>query len=86
LGAELAPRRIRVNAVSPGPVSTPFHSKLGLPSKQLDETASAIEDQVPLHRFGEPAEIAKAALVLASDDSAFTTESELVVDGGISRL
>lgn len=86
LGAELAARGIRVNAVSPGPISTPFHSKLGLSAKQLDETASAIEDQVPLHRFGEAGEIAKAALFLASDDSSFMTGSELVVDGGITQL
>ena len=85
-GAELAPRGIRVNAVSPGPVSTPFHGKLGLSGQQLDEAASAIEDQVPLHRFGEAAEIAKAALFLASDDSSFMTGSEVVVDGGISQL
>ena len=86
LGAELAPRGIRVNAVSPGPISTPFHGKLGLSEKQLDEAASAIEDQVPLHRFGEAGEIAKAALFLVSDDSSFMTGSELVVDGGISQL
>jgi NAD(P)-dependent dehydrogenase (short-subunit alcohol dehydrogenase family) len=86
LGAELAPRGIRVNAVSPGPVSTPFHGKLGLSGQQLDEAASAIEDQVPLHRFGEAGEIAKAALFLASDDSSFMTGSEVVVDGGISQL
>lgn len=86
LGAELAPRGIRVNAVSPGPISTPFHGKLGLSEKQLSEAASAIEDQVPLHRFGEAGEIAKAALFLASEDSSFMTGSELVVDGGISQL
>jgi len=86
LGAELAPRGIRVNAVSPGPISTPFHGKLGLSEKQLNEAASAIEDQVPLHRFGEAGEIAKAALFLASDDASFMTGSELVVDGGISQL
>jgi len=86
LGAEFAPRGIRVNAVSPGPISTPFHGKLGLSEKQLNETASAIEDQVPLHRFGEAREVAKAALFLASDDSAFMTGSELVIDGGISQL
>jgi len=63
LGAEFAPRGIRVNAVSPGPTSTPFHGKLGLSEKQLNEAASAIEDQVPLHRFGEAREIANAAPV-----------------------
>lgn len=86
LGAEFAPRGIRVNAVSPGPISTPFHGKLGLSEEQLNEAASAIEDRVPLHRFGEAGEIAKAALFLASDDSSFMTGSELVVDGGISQL
>jgi NAD(P)-dependent dehydrogenase (short-subunit alcohol dehydrogenase family) len=86
LGAELASRGIRVNAVSPGPISTPFHGKLGLSEKQLNEAATTIEDQVPLHRFGEAQEIAKAALFLASDDSSFMTGSELVVDGGISQL
>jgi len=75
-----------VNAVSPGPISTPFHGKLGLSEKQLNEAASAIEEQVPLHRFGEAREIAKAALFLPSDDSSFMTGSELVVDGGISQL
>jgi NAD(P)-dependent dehydrogenase (short-subunit alcohol dehydrogenase family) len=86
LAAELAPRGIRVNAVSPGPTSTPFHGKLGLSASQLDEAGAAIEDQVPLHRFGEPGEIAKAVLFLASDDSSYMTGAELVVDGGISQL
>jgi NAD(P)-dependent dehydrogenase (short-subunit alcohol dehydrogenase family) len=86
LGAELAPRGIRVNAVSPGPTSTPFHSKLGLSADQLKEAAAGVEAQLPLHRFGEPNEIAKAALFLASDDASFMTGSEVVVDGGLSQL
>jgi NAD(P)-dependent dehydrogenase (short-subunit alcohol dehydrogenase family) len=86
LAAELAPRGIRVNAVSPGPMSTPFLGKLGLSEKQLNEAASATKDRVPFHRFGEAEEIAKAALFLASDGSSFMTGSELVVDGGISQL
>ncbi len=86
LAAELAPRGIRVNAVSPGLISTPFHSKLGLSEKQLHETASAMEARVPLHRFGEAKEIAKAALFLASDDSSFMTGSELIADGGLTQL
>jgi NAD(P)-dependent dehydrogenase (short-subunit alcohol dehydrogenase family) len=86
LGAELAPRGIRVNAVSPGPISTPFSSKVGLSEEQLSEAAAAIEDQVPLHRFGEAVEIANAAVFLASDDSSFMTGSEMVVDGGLTQL
>src|SRR5437588_3885211 len=86
LGAEFAPRGIRVNAVSPGLTSTPFHGKPGLSEKQLNEAASAIGNRVPLHRFGEAGEIAKAALFLASDDSSFMTGSELVVDGGLTQL
>jgi len=86
IGAELAPRGIRVNAVSPGPTATPFHGKLGLSESQLSETADAIQSQIPLQRFGEAAEIAKAALFLASDDSSFTTGAELVVDGGLSQF
>ena len=85
LGAELAPRGIRVNAVSPGPISTPFSSKVGLSEEQLNEVAAATKDKVPLHRFGEAAEIAKAAVFLASDDSSFMTGSEMVVDGGLTQ-
>ncbi|HYV96021.1 MAG TPA: SDR family oxidoreductase [Gemmatimonadaceae bacterium] len=86
LGAEFAPRGIRVNAVSPGLTSTPFHGKLGLSETQLNEAASAIGSRVPFHRFGEAVEIAKAALLLASDDSSFMTGSELVVDGGLTQI
>ena len=86
LGAEFAPRGIRVNAVRPGLMSTPFHGKLGLSEEQLHESASAILNRVPFHRFGEAGEIAKAALFLASDDSCFMTGSELVVDGGLTQI
>ena len=82
LAAELAPRGIRVNAVSPGLINTPFHSKLGLSQKQLDETASAFVARIPLHRFGEAKEIAKAALFLASDDSSYVTGAPFLIDGG----
>jgi len=86
LGAELAPRGIRVNAVSPGPINTPFHGKLGLSENELGKAAARIEAQVPLHRFGKADEIAKAALFLASEDSSFMTGAELVVDGGLSHF
>jgi NAD(P)-dependent dehydrogenase (short-subunit alcohol dehydrogenase family) len=86
LGAELAPRGVRVNAVSPGPIRTPFHGKLGLSEADLKDMAAGIEAQVPLRRFGAADEIAKAALFLASEDSSFMTGAELVVDGGLSHL
>jgi NAD(P)-dependent dehydrogenase (short-subunit alcohol dehydrogenase family) len=86
LGAELAPRGIRVNAVSPGPVSTMFHSKLGLTKAQLGDAAASIEASIPLGRFGEASEIANAVLFLASDDSSFMTGTEVVVDGGMSQF
>lgn len=86
LGAELAPRGIRVNAVSPGPISTPFHGKLGLSDEQLKEVAAGIESSVPLGRFGEASEVAKAVLFLASDQASFITGDEIVVDGGLSHF
>jgi NAD(P)-dependent dehydrogenase (short-subunit alcohol dehydrogenase family) len=83
LSGELISRGIRVNAVSPGPVSTPLYSKLGLSAADLEATAEAIRSQVPAKRFGTPGEIASAVVFLASDESAFTVGSELIVDGGL---
>jgi NAD(P)-dependent dehydrogenase (short-subunit alcohol dehydrogenase family) len=86
LGAELAPRGIRVNAVSPGPINTPFHGKLGLSDADLTAVAAGIEASIPLGRFGEAREIAKTVVFLASDDSSFMTGSEVIVDGGLSHF
>jgi NAD(P)-dependent dehydrogenase (short-subunit alcohol dehydrogenase family) len=86
LGAELAPRGLRSNAASPGPISTPFASKMGLSEQELKAFAGGVEGQVPLQRFGEADEIARAVLFLASDDSAYVTGTEIVVDGGLSQV
>jgi NAD(P)-dependent dehydrogenase (short-subunit alcohol dehydrogenase family) len=86
LGAELAPLGIRVNAISPGPVSTSFHSKLGLTDTQLNDAAASIEAGVPLRRFGVAREIANAVLFLASDNASFMTGTEIVVDGGLTQF
>ena len=83
LSGELVGRGIRVNAVSPGPISTPLYGKLGMSSADLDKTARAILSLVPAGRFGEPAEIAKAVVFLASDEASFTVGSELIIDGGM---
>ena len=85
-GAELAPRGIRVNAVSPGPIATPFHGKLGLSEKDLAAAGAHFQAAVPLKRFGDPREIANAVLYLTSDDASFVTGTELVVDGGLTQF
>lgn len=84
LSGELISRGIRVNAVSPGPISTPLYSKLGLSEADLKTVAASIQSQVPAGRFGKPSEIASAIVFLASDESAFTVGSELLIDGGMS--
>jgi NAD(P)-dependent dehydrogenase (short-subunit alcohol dehydrogenase family) len=86
LGAELAPRGIRVNAVSPGAISTPFYSKMGLSEAQLSAVAADLQSKIALKRFGDAAELAKAVLFLASEDSSYITGIELSVDGGLTQF
>jgi NAD(P)-dependent dehydrogenase (short-subunit alcohol dehydrogenase family) len=86
LSGELIARGVRVNTLSPGPVSTPIYGKLGLPAQALQEMSQAILAQVPAGRFGEPVEIASAAVYLASDESSYAVGSELVVDGGFINV
>jgi NAD(P)-dependent dehydrogenase (short-subunit alcohol dehydrogenase family) len=86
ISAELLGRKIRVNSVSPGPVTTPIYDKLGLSAEDLSATTDSIRSKIPVGRFGTPEEIAKVVLFLASDDSTFLLGAELVADGGMSTL
>ena len=81
---ELAPRKIRINAVNPGPVYTPIFGKTGMSEDQLNGFAEAMQDRVPLKRFGQPEDIANLVSFLASDDASFITGSEYNIDGGIN--
>jgi len=82
LSGELLPRGVRANVVSPGPIATPFHEKIG-----MDEAAvKALVAQIPAGRRGVPVEVADAIVFLASEESAFCVGSEIVVDGGMSTL
>jgi NAD(P)-dependent dehydrogenase (short-subunit alcohol dehydrogenase family) len=82
LSGELVSRGIRVNVVSPGPIATPLHGKIG-----MDEAAiKALTAQIPLGRRGYPNEIADAVIFLASDEGGFCVGSEFIIDGGMSTL
>jgi NAD(P)-dependent dehydrogenase (short-subunit alcohol dehydrogenase family) len=88
LSAELLPRKIRVNAISPGPVGTPLHSseKLGINTEQLKSMDEDTVKQIPLGRYGTSDEIAKIVAFFASNDSSFVLGAELIADGGMATL
>lgn len=79
---ELAPRKIRVNIVNPGPVETPIFGKVGMEESQLNEFAAAMQERLPLKRFGKSEEVAELVCFLASDKSTYITGSECGIDGG----
>lgn len=82
LSGELIARGVRVNAVSPGPIATPFHDRVGL----VGEALAGLVAQIPLGRRGTPEEIADAIVFLVSDESSFAVGSDFVFDGGMSNL
>lgn len=84
--AELLPRGIRVNAVHPGPIDTPLFTKLGIPAEHHAAAMRDVVAGVPMGRMGDPAEVAAAIAFLASDEAAFATGTDLVIDGGVTRL
>jgi len=83
---DLKDRRIRVNAVSPGPIDTPGLSELLASSETGEQRKKMISTTVPLGRFGRSEEIAKAVIFLASDDASYITGVELFVDGGFAQV
>ena len=85
LAAELLPREIRVNAVSPGPIDTPILDKVFPDKNVAAQVREKTVGMIPMKRFGTSDEIAKAVLFLAFD-ATFTTGVELPVDGGWSQL
>jgi NAD(P)-dependent dehydrogenase (short-subunit alcohol dehydrogenase family) len=84
--SDLKARKIRVNALSPGPVDTPIFDGLAPTQTEVDRIKEGFASTVPLGRMGTPDEIAKAAVFLASDDSSFVTGIELFVDGGKAQV
>jgi NAD(P)-dependent dehydrogenase (short-subunit alcohol dehydrogenase family) len=85
IAADLAPRNIRVNVVAPGATKTPIWRKgsgTSISEGESAKLAKAMSSKIPLGRWGEPEDLAKAVLFLASDDSSYINAIELMVDGG----
>lgn len=84
--SELVSRKIRINAVSPGPIQTNYFDRSNLTQEQIQSIAGAVLPQVPLGRFGQPSEVAKVVTFLASNDASFMHGTELFVDGGFPKI
>ncbi|MCY1058517.1 SDR family oxidoreductase, partial [Nannocystis sp. SCPEA4] len=84
--AELAPRKIRVNCLSPGLTETPILANMGLDEATANHVKASTHAGTPLGRSGTPDEIASAAVFLASDESSFMTAADVVADGGYSLV
>ena len=83
---DLKSRDIRVNVVSPGATDTEGLRGLLGESREGQQRKEGINQMVPIGRMGQPEEIAKAVLFLASDDSSYVTGAELFVDGGMAQV
>jgi NAD(P)-dependent dehydrogenase (short-subunit alcohol dehydrogenase family) len=86
LATELAPRGIRVNTLSPGPIDTPIFGKTGLPADAVGQMVEGFASSVALKRLGTVDEMARAALYLCSDDASYVVGAELFADGGLAEL
>jgi NAD(P)-dependent dehydrogenase (short-subunit alcohol dehydrogenase family) len=84
LAAELAPRGIRVNVVSPGPIATPIFGRMGLPEEAVEGVGKQLAQRTQMKRVGDPSEVAEAVIFLASSASSYVQGQELFVDGGFA--
>jgi len=83
--SDLLDRKIRANVITPGTTDTPAFDKF-IPAEQIEAMKKHFADQMPIARIGQPADIGKTAVFLASDDSSFMLGAELLVDGGMTYL
>ena len=83
---DLKARKIRVNAISPGPIDTPIFNGLNQSKEEIEQLKKSLITSVPMGRMGNTDEIAKVVSFLASDESSFVTGIELFVDGGMAQI
>jgi NAD(P)-dependent dehydrogenase (short-subunit alcohol dehydrogenase family) len=81
---ELAPRKIRVNTISPGMFETPIFGKAGLDEATLKGYIETQTKRIPMNRIGQPFEIAKMVAYLSGPDAGFITGANYVIDGGVT--
>lgn len=84
--AECTNKKIRVNGISPGYIKTNIFNNTGLTPEEIKGTIESIIPTLPFKRFGEPIEIAKTVLFLASEDASYIHGTEIVVDSGLSNI
>lgn len=84
--SECTIKNIRVNGISPGYIKTNIFNNTGLTSDQIEEVVQEVTLTLPFKRFGEPSEISKTVLFLASDDASYIHGAEIVIDGGLSNV
>ncbi|MXP27839.1 SDR family oxidoreductase [Porphyrobacter algicida] len=84
LATQYAPRKIRVNTITPGATDTGFHAGGGMAEDEIETYHEKVAKAVPLGRVGKPEDVAAAAAFLMSSDAAFITGTELRVDGGLT--
>src|SRR5476651_2620299 len=83
--SDLLDRKIRANVITPGTTDTPAFDKF-VPAEQMEAVKKHFADQMPIGRIGQPSDIGKTAVFLASDDSSFMLGAEILVDGGMTYL
>jgi NAD(P)-dependent dehydrogenase (short-subunit alcohol dehydrogenase family) len=86
LSAEFAPRHIRVNQVTPGATRTPIWSPLAPDAQAMANLEERLSRSIPFGHLADAEDIARATLYLASDDAAYVTGAEIVVDGGATGV
>jgi NAD(P)-dependent dehydrogenase (short-subunit alcohol dehydrogenase family) len=83
---ELVKIDARINVLSPGPIETPIHTSRGLSEEEASDVWKMFAGRLPAGRVGDPSEMAKTALYLASDDSSFMFGGEIQADGGMNQV